>query len=217
MRKRGAIAALLSLSVVLSWSIATNTAASASSGLACGGTVIYKSDGAPWQCTFDDEFNGNRLNTSLWVPQTSFVTGDAAGMYACYQNNPNNISVSNGALHLTMRQESHPIWCPDGLAPSYYSAGMVSTYHLFSQEYGRFEVRMRAQATNVSGLNEDFWMWPDDRYSTIDWPASGEMDVNQQFSAYPDYSIPYLHYTSNDNGGSIPGLNMQYCAAQRGV
>lgn len=216
-RKRWGLIGLMTVSLVVSLSVTSGPTASAASTPNCGGTAIYKADGTAWQCTFDDEFNGNRLDTTKWLPQTSFVTGDSAGMYACYQNSPNNISVSSGALHLTMRKESQPIWCPDGLAPSYYSAGMVSTYHLFSQEYGRFEVRMRAQATNISGLNEDFWMWPDDRYSTINWPSSGEMDVNQQFSVYPGYSVPYLHYTSNDNGGPIAGVNMQYCPAQRGV
>ncbi|GAC1383985.1 MAG: hypothetical protein NVSMB48_18250 [Marmoricola sp.] len=217
MHKRWILSALMGLSLVVSLSVAGNTTASASTKPSCGGTTVYKADGTPWQCTFDDEFSGIKLNTSQWVPQTVFATGDSAGMYACYQNSPNNISVSNGALHLTMRKETHTIWCPGSLPPTYYSAGMISTYHLFSQEYGRFEVRMRAQATNISGLNEDFWMWPDDRYSTIDWPASGEMDVNQQFSSNPNDSIPYLHYTSNDNGGPILGVNMQYCSAPRGV
>lgn len=217
MGTRWGLAGLMALTLAVSLSMASSTTASAAGSANCGGTVIYKADGTPWRCTFDDEFGGSRLDTTKWVPQTTFATGDAAGMYACYQNSPNNISLSNGALHLTMRKETTPIWCPGGLAPTYYSAGMISTYHLFSQEYGRFEVRMRAQAASVSGLNEDFWMWPDDRYSTINWPASGEMDVNQQFSSNPDSSIPYLHYTSTDNGGPIPGVNTQLCAAQRGV
>lgn len=181
------------------------------------GTTVYKSDGTAWQCTFDDEFSGGSLNTRNWVVSTSFESGDTNGMYACYRNDPSNVSVSNGAVHLTVEKVSTPITCPGTIAPTYYAAGMISTYHLFSQQYGRFEARVRAQASTTPGLNEDFWMWPDNRYSTINWPSSGEMDVSQQFSNDPANTYPYLHYTSNDNGGPILGTNYATCAAPRGV
>jgi beta-glucanase (GH16 family) len=186
-------------------------------GQSCGGQLIQKSTGGFWRCTFDDEFNSTSLDTTKWVPQTAFVSGDPAAMYACYQNDPSNISESAGALHLTVQQSATPVWCPGSLTPANYSAGMVSTYHLWSQQYGRFEVRMRVAAASSPGLNEDFWMWPDDRYTTVNWPASGEMDVSQQFSNDPNDTIPYLHYTATDNGGPILGTNEGDCAAPRGT
>lgn len=184
----------------------------------CGGTTVYKADGTPWQCTFDDEFNGSGLNTRNWVVQTNFSTGDPTAGYACYVNNPNNVSVSNGALHLSVLQTSTPMTCGSQTTPTYYTGGMVSTYHLFSQAYGRFEARVRVAATTEPGLQEAFWLWPDDRYTVLNWPTTGEIDVAETYSQYPNLAVPYLHYTYNDNGGPIPGVNTAWnCAAQRGV
>jgi beta-glucanase (GH16 family) len=100
-----------------------------------------------------------------------------------------------------------------------YSAGAVTTYRTFSQQYGRFEVRMKVSATRTPGLQEDFWMWPDDRVqSNVPWPAAGEIDVAELYSQYPDLVIPFLHYTYNDNGGPYPGVNTAWnCPAPRGV
>jgi beta-glucanase (GH16 family) len=95
---------------------------------------------------------------------------------------------------------------------------MVTTYRLFSQQYGRFEARIKNTATTVPGLQETFWLWPDDRYNTAYWPLAGEIDISETYSQYPDLAIPFLHYTANDNGGPIPGTNTAWnCTAQRGV
>lgn len=187
---------------------------------ACGGTTLTKADGTPWVCSFDDEFNGTTLDTTKWVPQTNFVSGTPAA-YACYTSSANNVNESGGSLNLTVRREAVPILCQDTSygTSSYYSAGSVMTYHLFSQQYGRFEARIKTQATTVPGLQETFWLWPDDRYDTTGtyWPASGEMDVAETYSQYPNLVIPFLHYTANDNGGPIPGVNTAWnCASSRG-
>ena len=43
---------------------------------ACG-TQPRKTDGSYWRCTFVDDFNGDQLDRTKWVPQTIFATGDA--------------------------------------------------------------------------------------------------------------------------------------------
>ena len=60
-------------------------------------------------------------------------------------------------------------------------------------------------------------MWPDDRVaSNVSWPAAGEIDVAELYSQYNTLVVPFLHYTANDNGGPINGVNTAYCAAARG-
>lgn len=180
---------------------------------ACGYTMF---SGRLYRCTFDDEFNGTALDTSRWVVNTGFVSGGATA-YGCTVNDPRYISENGGALHLTAAQVATPVGC-NGVAATSYEAPTISTWHLFSQQYGHFEIRMRTTATAAPGLQESFWMWPDDRYSSINWPTSGEIDVAETYSNYPNLAVPYLHYTATDNGGAIPGTNTAWnCSAQRGV
>lgn len=186
---------------------------------ACG-AALFAADGTRRQCTFADNFDGSQLDRTKWVPQTNFITGDKNGAYACYHDDPDNISVSNGALQLTVRQEPEPVPCDHaGMAPSRFTGGGVSTYHLFSQRYGRFEARFKNKATKSPGLQEAFWLWPDDREGIpVLWPEAGEIDVVETYSQYYLFGIPFLHYNPDDNGGPILGINTAWnCGAPRGV
>jgi len=167
----------------------------------CGGEVLApKPGGGTWTCTFDDEFDASTgdataLNTSWWIPQvtaTSGYTTGPLGSEACYVNSPNNISVSGGALHLTVRKEASASLC--GTFVTQYTAGMVSTYERFNQTYGRFEVRALLPQTTAAGLQETLWLWPvnDTMYGA--WPGSGEVDFSEFYSQYPSLDIPYIHY-----------------------
>jgi hypothetical protein len=66
---------------------------------------------------FSDEFNGGELDLAKWVPHDPWA--DA--------RTPDLASVSAGELHLRQGQT-------------------ITTFGLFSQKYGRFEARVRAQA-----------------------------------------------------------------------
>jgi beta-glucanase (GH16 family) len=184
---------------------------------ACGAQP-RKADGTAWSCSFHDEFAGTSLDRTKWVPQTIFASG-SPGAYACYADDPSVVNVANGSLNLTVRRVATPVSCQaDGQSVSTsYLAGMVTTYHLFSQQYGRFEARIRNTATAAPGLHEAFWLWPDDRVaSTAVWPAAGEIDVSETYSAHPDLSIPFLHYAA-DVAGPQPGVNTAWnCTAYRG-
>jgi beta-glucanase (GH16 family) len=183
------------------------------------GTALAKPGGGQWECTFADEFNGTSLNRSKWLPQTNFATGNkwTAAARSCHVDHPANVAVGQGNLKLTVRRSGAPVFCLGRRAN--YTSGMVSTYRMFSQQYGRFEARMKVQSANgpIGGLQEAFWMWPDDRYSSGRWPASGEIDVAELYSRFNAYVIPFLHYTWNDNGGPRLGLNTAHCAAARGT
>ena len=130
------------------------------------------------------------------------------------------ISVRDGALHLSVREVPEPLDCP-GLkkAPTAHIAGMVSTYRLFSQQYGRFEARIKNTATEQcracrrrSGCG---------RTTATQSPTSGRRGRDRHrrdLLAYPELAIPFLHYTWNDNGGPDPGSNTAWnCPASRGV
>jgi len=163
----------------------------------CGGSGPLGMSGS-WKCTFDDEFTGTSLNTSKWVPQVTansgYVTG-AGSATACYVNSPNNVSVSGGYLRLTALKAAAPFTCSDpyGSFTTRYTAGMVSTYGLFDQTYGAFEVNAELPQSTVLGLQETFWLYPQNlTYGA--WPASGEIDFAEFYSEYPELDVPYIHY-----------------------
>ncbi|HEX2892408.1 MAG TPA: glycoside hydrolase family 16 protein [Marmoricola sp.] len=185
---------------------------------ACGARP-HKADGTLWSCTFHDDFDGTALDPTKWVPQTAFLTGDPNGAFACYTKSPNNVSVADGMLSLTVRKEAAPQPCgsPDSTITSSYTSGSVATYQLFSQEYGRYEARIRNTATTESGLQETFWLWPDERDGAIDPRTgdTGEIDVSETYSNYSSVTVPRLHYAADPN--SDPGVNTANCDADRGV
>jgi beta-glucanase (GH16 family) len=161
----------------------------------CGGQWLVKPSGGVWRCSFDDEFNGSALDTTKWVPQQTALSGFHSGP-ECFVNSPSNISESGGTLNLTVRATAAPFSC-GGLYTTQYTSGSVSSYGLFAQAYGRFEVRAKLPAATVRGLQESFWLWPQNatRYGTT-WPDSGEIDIAEAYSGYPGYAIPYVHYVA---------------------
>ena len=177
-----------------------------------------KPGGARWSCTFVDDFDAAKLDRSRWVPHPTFVTGNDSGNYACHRDHPDNVSVAGGTLRLTVLELDQPIACGDPRRrDSAFTSGSVSTYHRFSQRYDRFEARFKVTATAERGLQEAFWMWPDERDAPVKWPTTGEIDVAETYSQHPDLAIPFLHYTTFDNGGPRPGLNTAWdCVAHRG-
>lgn len=211
-----AVLVILSVVALLIWQQNRQDDVSALLTQPCG-PPIYKADGTPWACTFDDEFDGTTLDPSKWMVQTQYVSGSTHDGFACYIDNPGAVEVSGGDLRLTVRKTSTMRTCQGLPKPTPYIAGMVSTYQRFSQAYGRFEVRMKSAAASVPGLHDAFWLWPDDRYVKMQWPATGEIDVIEAYSLYPHLAIPYLHYGATDNDGGIKGVNTQWtCKAQRG-
>jgi beta-glucanase (GH16 family) len=197
---------------------AARTVAAPVAGTDACGIEPLKPDGTPWTCTFDDEFNAAALDRQAWLPQTAFVTG-TPDAYACYVDSPATVSVSGGSLNLSVRRAETPTTC-ETAPPSPYVAGMVTTYHLFSQQYGRVEARIRNTATTDPGLHEAFWLWPDDRYPAPFslFPGTGEIDVSETYSVFPTLSVPYLHYNANLLGLPEPGVNTAWtCTVARGT
>jgi beta-glucanase (GH16 family) len=162
----------------------------------CGTTVI-KASGSRWVCTFVDNFDGSRLDTSKWFVQQTDGSGFQGGG-DCFVNTTNNVNVANGVLSLTTRKETLPFTCksPYGDYTTRYTSGMVSTYLRFAQAYGRFEVRAKFPAAKVAGLQSALWLWPKDPTLYGSWPASGEIDIAEFYSLYADRAVPYIHYNA---------------------
>jgi len=214
---RALLAALTLLLTVLGVAGLGTTAAAAppTKTDACG-QRIAKSTGGFWSCVLAEPFDGSSLNAKYWTALTQ--PGAVGG--ACNVDDPRTVRVAGGTLQLTVRPVGDGLVCPahaDGTRSS-YASGSVSTYRRWSQQYGRFEARVKVHPTDQPGLQEAFWLWPDERYTSVaSYPASGEIDIVETYSQYPGLAIPFLHYGSADNGGPMPGLNTAWdCATTRG-
>jgi beta-glucanase (GH16 family) len=160
---------------------------------ACG-PRIARSTGGNWDCTFSDDFDGTTLDLGSWIPQRTDTSGYVNGPTACFVDRPGNVSVSSGSLKLTARKEPAPFNCAGDFVTQ-YTSGMVSTAQgRFNQTYGRFEVRAKISSAQVKGLQTSLWLWPVDSGKYGSYPASGELDIAEMFSQYPDRAIPYVHY-----------------------
>lgn len=177
----------------------------------CGVTVL-KTDGTPWVCTFADEFGGSFLDSTKWVAITTAANG-MTNAGECFKNNAGTVKVSGGSLHLTVHKELFPFTCrsPYGSFKTQYSAGYVATWNKFAQTYGRYEFRARFPSVTTTGVHSALWLYP--RTLTYGpWPASGEIDVAEFYSRYPDRAIPYLHYKRFQTDANVTN---NYCMITR--
>jgi len=177
-------------------------------GPTCGGVELMKASGQPWVCTFDDEFNGTKLNRNRWVVQKTSDFG-FRGPAACAVDSPRTVSVSNGNLNLTARRVA-PFACalPRGTFAATWQFGSVFTKS-FGQAYGRFAVRARfPQAHGVPGLQSAIWTYP--RAMTLHKAITGttEIDIAEAYSSLPDRAIPFVHYYMS---GSDLNVTNNYC------
>ncbi|MCA9304790.1 MAG: family 16 glycosylhydrolase [Phycisphaerales bacterium] len=127
---------------------------------------------AQWSLVWEDEFEGNSLDTSFWSYQIG--NGEAYGLPSGWGNNElqyytnlsGNLSVSNGTLKITAREQS--------LGGLPYTSARIRTKDLRDFTYGRFEGRMKIPST--SGVWPAFWLLPTDSpYGG--WASSGEIDI----------------------------------------
>lgn len=136
-----------------------------------------------WNLTFSDEFNGTSLNTAVWdatYPGGWCTNNDEL---ECYE--AENVTVSNGAAHLTAKPQKVTSF---GATYS-YSSGLIQNSKSFSQQYGYFEIRARVPAGQ--GLWPAFWMLANNG----SWPP--EIDVVELIDTMYTSYLTY-HYGSTN-------------------
>ena len=108
---------------------------------------------------------------------------------------------TDGYLHIVAAQPS----------PGVYTSARLKTQGLFSFQYGRIE--FRAQVPEAQGFWPAAWLLGNN-IATVNWPASGEMDVLERVNAAatPDWNAGSIHGTGF-TGGNV-GTKYNFPAGQ---
>jgi len=162
--------------------------------------------GGPYHLIFNDTFDGSSLpstwDTCYWYySQSGCSNGDSEGEWYT----PNNVTVSDGALHLTaLDQTVQGINELTGAPRTYdYTSGMVTSHGTFSFQYGYVE--WDAQIPAGQGLWPALWMLPENN----SWPP--EIDALETIGSQPDVGNFTYHLPSGLPAQGfdqvIPGLS----------
>jgi hypothetical protein len=131
-----------------------------------------------WHQTFTDDFTGNALSDK-WYSYAGQPAGDPGGWYE-----PGHVSVGGGMLTISGSKQQ----TPHGLL---YATGGISNHNVFSQTYGRFDVRFRMD--KGVGIMYALLLWPSDNK----WPP--EIDIIEDNGSDRSWTTSTMHYGANDS------------------
>jgi len=140
-------------------------------------TVCLVNAAPQWQLTFEDNFDGDSLDSSKWtvLDKESHCCPQELEVYV-----KEAISVSDGFLTIRTDRAAAPV--PDAGGRLFnYTSGWFDSKGKFSQKWGKFQANMSLPARSYSGIWPAFWLMPD---STQCWPTGGEVDI-MEFVANP--------------------------------
>ncbi|HVP53952.1 MAG TPA: glycoside hydrolase family 16 protein [Candidatus Eisenbacteria bacterium] len=162
--------------------------ATQSSSTSTSGSSSTGSSGT-YQLVWSDEFNGadgSAPDATKWAIQTG-GGGWGNNELEYYTTRPQNVQVKGGNLVITAIKEDYT--GPDGVSRNYTSARM-QTKGLFSQQYGKFEARVKVP--KGQGMWPAFWMLGNN-IDTAGWPACGEIDIMENIGKEPAMVHGTLH------------------------
>jgi beta-glucanase (GH16 family) len=134
-----------------------------------------------WRLVWSDEFNGpneSAVDPAKWVSESG---GNGWGNQELeyYTSRPQNAFQQDGNLIIKVLEEKFT--GADGVSRNYTSA-RLKTKGKFSQEYGRFEARIKIPYGQ--GIWPAFWMLGDD-IEKHGWPKCGEIDIMENIGKEP--------------------------------
>ncbi|MGH9101642.1 MAG: glycoside hydrolase family 16 protein [Acidimicrobiales bacterium] len=129
-----------------------------------------------WHLTFNDSFTGNTLNRHWWSTCYDWDCTNA-GNNELEWYKPGNVTVSDGLLHLTARQQT--------AHGKPYTSGMIQSNHKYVFRYGYMQIRTKLPAGR--GMWPAFWTLSTDH----SWPP--EIDVFEALGDRPSRITMTVH------------------------
>ncbi|MGZ3181988.1 MAG: family 16 glycosylhydrolase [Telluria sp.] len=141
---------------------------------------------------FADEFTGTAVDTNKWEIQT----GDGCSEGICGWGNNElqsyqaaNATVANGILTITAKKQR--------VGSKAYTSARLRTLNRPAGgqwTHGRFEARMKTP--KGKGMWPAFWALPAN--TTVAWPTSGEIDIQESTGQKSNFEWGTIHYGSSN-------------------
>lgn len=147
--------------------------------LGCGGEANdpKKLDG--YELVFEDDFEGDSLNTDVWTYETGNNGGWGNQELEYYTKD--NTSVKDSVLTITAKREEKEGY--------HFTSSRIKTAGKAYITYGRIEARIKLTAGNA--LWPAFWMMPE---RNSGWPKDGEIDIMENKGSDPYTTSSAVHY-----------------------
>ncbi|MBP8238875.1 MAG: glycoside hydrolase family 16 protein [Saprospiraceae bacterium] len=162
--------------------------------MGCTADDFQKLEPRNWQLVWSDDFDG-AAGTLPDASKWAYDLGTGQGGWGnqelqSYTNNPANVSLDgNGNLVITAIR-----------AGNTFTSARVKTQGLFTQQYGRFEARMKTPYG--PGIWPAFWMLGAN-IETVNWPQCGEIDIMELRGQEPNVIAGTLHGPGYSGGNAV--------------
>ncbi len=162
--------------------------------IGCDRDDFQKLEEREWNLVWSDEFDGEAgelPDPTRWA----FDLGTGEGGWGnaelqSYTNNPENVSMDGeGNLVITAIQDGNT-----------FTSARIKTQGLFSQQYGRFEARLKTPYG--PGLWPAFWLLGDN-IETVGWPQCGEIDIMELRGQEPHIIHGSIHGPGYSAGNPV--------------
>jgi len=162
---------------------------SAAASASCGSSGLSASGQGTWTLVWSDEFNGADGSAPDPTKWTYDIGGNGWGNreLESYTSRPQNVQVRKGNLVITAALETYT---GAGGITRHYTSARLKTQGLFSQQYGKFEARIKLPYGQ--GIWPAFWLLGSN-ISSVAWPACGEIDIMENIGSKPSTIYGSLH------------------------
>lgn len=141
-----------------------------------------------YQLVWNDEFNGNTINTSNWGYDIGNNNGWGNNELEYYTDRTDNAFLSSGNLIIEARNEVFG-------GKNYTSARMLTKGKKIFQ-YGRVDIR--AKLPRGKGIWPALWMLGKN-IDQVSWPACGEIDIMELLGQQVNKVYGTIHWGSSTN------------------
>ncbi len=143
---------------------------------------------------FDDEFDGNKLDTNNWSYQ-NWEPGTVNAEWQKYTDSQDNVYVKNGILTIQALQGKK--------GDRYkYTSGRLIGYGKKEFKYGRFEARIKVP--KGKGFLPAFWLMGNESIYG-QWPRCGEVDIMEVMGHQTNVLYTTTHFGTDSTNGHRQG------------